>query len=242
MWCAVKWCDVMWCHVLSCNVIWCDGLQWQVMWSDVMSCDLMWNDAMGWSVMWVGIWCDSMWLCDVVDRHMMCCELRRPHNRKTHERSRPIRGETLGCKTQKKKRGLMSQYHDSVLQSITPYENVTMTFMFGSCKLWDVPSIVRSNAWDTEHERHSCFLVITPESSSLIITVTTITIIVPGACRAPQVQITQRISIVPLYTGPGTIRFNGLILPNHSAAKWLCSSSLRVRAWSRLINWPVGST
>ena len=51
-------------------------------------------------------------------------------------------------------------------------------------------------------ERHSCFLVITPESSSLIITVTTITIIVPGACRAPQVQITQRISVVHCAQAP----------------------------------------
>ena len=124
MWCHVTWCDVvscplMRCDVMSdamrCDVMWCAVINvlWckccNVMWSDVMSCDLMWSDAMGWDVMWqwcceVGcedLSCDAMWLCDVLDWQMTCCELRRAHDRKTLERSIPMRGETLGCKKQK---------------------------------------------------------------------------------------------------------------------------------------------
>ena len=208
-----------------------------------MSCDLMWNDAMGWGVMRVGMWCDSMRLCDVVDRHMMRCELRRPHNRKTLERSRPIRGETLGCKTQKKNwahvpvpRLCTTEYY-SFLEcnyDIHVWKSQTMrrpvhcaeqcvgyrtrtTFMFGSDNTW----IVQSHNHSHNYHHHCSWGL---------------------SCTTSPNNAKDLYS--PLYTGPGTIRFsfNGLIVPNHSAAKWLRSSSLRVRAWSRLINWPVGST
>ena len=79
---GIMWCDVKWCHVISC---------------DAMCGDVMWLcDAVGCEV----VWCDAMWLCDVVNWQRMCCELRRAHDSKTLEASIPVRGETLGCKTQ----------------------------------------------------------------------------------------------------------------------------------------------
>ena len=203
----------MWCHV-----IWCEMMQWAG-----ALCGLVYDVIRCGCVMsWIGTWCAVNY---------------------GDPTGKPLRGPgQSGVKPWDAKHKKKPRAHVPVPRLCT-----TEYYSLRECN-YDI------HVWKSQTMRrpvHSaeqcvgyrtCFLVITPESSSLIITVTTITIIVPGACRAPQVQITQRISIVPLYTGPGTIRFNGLILPNHSAAKWLCSSSLRVRAWSRLINWPVGST
>ncbi len=68
--------------------------------------------------------CDAMWLCDVGEPVA--------HDSRTLEGSIPMRGETLGCKTQKDFGELMQQYYDSVLQSALPHSNVTTTFSFCS--------------------------------------------------------------------------------------------------------------
>ena len=88
-----------------------------------------------------GMWCDAMWLCDVVNWEMMCCELRRTHDSKTIERPIPMHRETLGCKTQKQ----TTEGSCHCLKNIIRYYSVTTTFMFGSRNTWNVQSIARSN-------------------------------------------------------------------------------------------------
>ena len=72
-------------------------MRWDMMWCRVMSCDLMWSDEMGCRMSW----CEVMWLCDMVNWEMMCCELpTTPCHSKTLEMSIPMCGATPGCKTQ----------------------------------------------------------------------------------------------------------------------------------------------
>lgn len=75
-----------------------------------------------------GMSCDAMWLCDVANLEMMCCELPRAHDSKTLDKSIPLCRERLGCKTKKKCGGLMSQCYDSVLQTATLCYMVIATF------------------------------------------------------------------------------------------------------------------
>ena len=140
MWCGVMSCDVMWCNVMWCDVkcvicdVMCEAIC-DVMWCAVMWCAMMWSDAMGWDV--TCMWCVAMWMCDVVNWEMMCCELRRAHDSETIERSIPMCGETLRCKPLWDYRDFISQYYDSVLQVIHMHCNydvhvTTTAFMFGS--------------------------------------------------------------------------------------------------------------
>ena len=103
-----------------------------------MSCGWLWGHVMRCHVV---VWC-----CELGDDVLWT--LRREHDSKTLQRSIPLRGETLGCKTHKNFGERMSQYYGSVLQSTTPYYTVTTTFMFGSRNTWNIQYIARSDLWD----------------------------------------------------------------------------------------------
>ena len=209
----------MWCHV-----IWCEMMQWAGALCGLV-CDVI---RCGCVMSWIGTWCAVHYGDPITGK--------------------PLRGpgqsgvKSWDAKHKKKARAHVPvprlctteyyslrecNYDIHVWKSQTMRRPVHCAEQCVGYRTWTTFMFLSDNTWIVQSHNHShnyhhhCSW---------------------GACRAPQVQITQRISIVPLYTGPGTIRSNGLILPNHSAAKWLCSSSLRVRAWSRLINWPVGST
>ena len=82
-----------------------------------------------------GMSCDAMWLCDVANLEMMCCELPRAHDSKTLDKSIPLCRERLGCKTKKK----MRRAHVTVLRLRTTncysvlHGNCDI-LMFGNCK------------------------------------------------------------------------------------------------------------
>ena len=154
------WCDVVWCRVFGfevpwalavwlvarCHLIWCCSMLCDVMWCHVMSCD----------VMWWGVWCDVMkWdgmLCDV----MVCGCVMRWIGRwcETLETSVPMRGATLGCKTQdhcgEPTSEVLMKYYASLLQS------ATLVLVHGATYwMQNTPELL-----------HSCLIIITHERPS----------------------------------------------------------------------------
>ncbi len=141
-WSDVLWCDVMWlvsrwredgqcgwsrdvmlCDVVSCHVVSC---RVTVMWCDAMG----WNDmgcyVMGWDVV---VWCIE--LGDGV-----LWTTGSPCHSKTRETSIPMRGATLGCKTQEDYGQPMSQNYDSVLQRTSTYYNVPLRYYSGTTQYY----------------------------------------------------------------------------------------------------------
>ena len=99
----------MWCHTMSCHVVWCDAMGW--------------NDSdMGCYVMWF----DGMWLYDVLNWEMICCELRRAYV--TELRLRTSKNYGPECFTPALLRASPVLLHItncySVLESTTPYYKV----------------------------------------------------------------------------------------------------------------------
>ena len=118
--CYVMWRDVVSCHLVSCRVMWRDVVS-----CHVVSCRVMWCDMMQWD----GMLFDVMWweLCDVLNDDVLWTTEGRCHS-KTCETSIPMRGATLGCKTQEDYGEPMSQNYDSVLQRTTTYYNSLLRY------------------------------------------------------------------------------------------------------------------
>lgn len=136
MWCDVMCGHVMWGVVLSPDVIWCE-----VKWSDVK-----WCNGMGCNVVGCALgWCDAMWLCDVLNWEVTCCDLRRPVTRRRFQCA--VKPWDAKRKTPRESscHSTTTLYYDSVLQSTTHEYNVATAFM---------------------QLRHSCLVLITHESSS----------------------------------------------------------------------------
>lgn len=110
MWCDVMWCAVMWCDLMWSNVMWYHGMTRDVV---RLRCDVVVRYGWLWGHVGDAVVCVVKW--------QMRCELRRTHNSKTLETSVPMRSETLWCKRRQDYGEPVSQYYDSVVQSITQY-------------------------------------------------------------------------------------------------------------------------
>ena len=125
-----------------------------MMWCDVMWCDVMWCDVV--------VWCVGL-------RDAVLWTTESPCHSKTGETSIPMRGATLGCKTQGKYGEPMSQKCGSVRQRTPRCYKVLppTTDPCDSCNTWNVMYIAPSNLRDanTMELPHSCLIIATHEKS-----------------------------------------------------------------------------
>ena len=112
-WSDVLLCCVMWCHAVSCHVLWCDAMAW-----NDMVCSVMWWDVVVWCV---ELGDDVLWTTES------------PRHRKTRGTSIPMRGATLGRKTQEDygepmAQRTMTRYYKELLRTTMFFSGATPSY------------------------------------------------------------------------------------------------------------------
>ena len=167
---VVIWCAVVWCGMMACGWFRGDVRTGNVVGRE-MSCYVMLSHVRSYDVMWcdVVVWCVGL-------RDAVLWTTESPCHSETRETSIPMRGATLGCKTQGKYGEPMSQKCGSVRQRTPRCYKVLppTTDPCDSCNTWNVMYIAPSNLRDanTMELPHSCLIVATHETSCTLRRVT----------------------------------------------------------------------